>query len=437
MRFSRLIPIIAMLALAPPAHAADKILTMDESHLKGFGQGVSGIDASALAAVFSLSPTTLTISSGAIAATGSSHKIDTESAAASDDLDTITATTKGLRVFTLANASHNVVFRDHAVGSGNIYTPNAVSITLDLTTDYVLAFSDGTNVHVIGGRTAAVGGFGYTGNATAAATLTVASGVITRTQMVHKVAGEGAANDDLDTVTGAATDGVVTVLRPSSDSVDIVVKHGTGNIECPGASDITLAEDDDFVVLVGNGTKAAVVAYKTKAADIVAARLGTGAVTSAKILDATIEAADEHYAGRGQIVICGDLTTINNNTVYYGPNTAATATAVGGLTCDTTAAGSATEATADAPVFTGKAFQVRGMVCRNADTNATVSYTLRSAVAGTTPSVTCSVLDNELDCVSAVQTTTAIASGATLAVAAASTANMGTAAFVCVIEIAY
>lgn len=141
--------------------------------------------------------------------------------------------------------------------------------------------------------------------------------------------------------------------------------------------------------------------------------------------------------GRGQIVICGDLTTINNNTVYYGPITTVTADAPGGMDCDVTAAGNATEATADAPAFTAKAFHVLGMVCRNADTNAAVTYALRTAAGATTPSVTCSVADGELDCVADVQTTTAIASGATVAIAASSTADMGAVAFVCTIDIAY
>jgi hypothetical protein len=165
--------------------------------------------------------------------------------------------------------------------------------------------------------------------------------------------------------------------------------------------------------------------------------LPAGSIDGTEILDGTINAADEAYAGRGQIVICGDLVTINNNTVYYGPNTAVSATGSGGMTCDTSAAGNVTEATADAPAFTAKAFQVRGMVCRTVDTNATVSFTLRTAAGATVPSVTCSAADNELDCVGDVQTTTEIASAATVAVAAASTADVGTAAFVCTIDIAY
>lgn len=165
--------------------------------------------------------------------------------------------------------------------------------------------------------------------------------------------------------------------------------------------------------------------------------LSAGAIDGTEILDGTVQAVDEAYAGRGKLVVCGDLVTISNNTVYYGPNRAVSATGSGGMTCDTTAAGNTTEATVDEAALQAKAFQVRGMICRTVDTNATVSFTLRTAAGATVPSVTCSTADNELDCVADVQTTTEIASGATIAVAAASTADVGTAAFVCEIDIAY
>ena len=63
---------------------------------------------------------TLTIASGVVTATGSSHRIDTEGAAASDDLDTISVT--GDRDFALlvlhpANTARTVVVKN---GSGNI-----------------------------------------------------------------------------------------------------------------------------------------------------------------------------------------------------------------------------------------------------------------------------------------------------------------------------
>lgn len=143
--------------------------------------------------------------------------------------------------------------------------------------------------------------------------------------------------------------------------------------------------------------------------------------------------------GRGFFTICGDAVTINNNTIYYGPSDTLTANVPGGAACDITAAGNATEATADAPAFGDLGFQVLGMWCRNqADANAAVSFTLRTAAGATVPSVTCSIADNSRNCVADVQTTTAVASGATVAVAAASTSDVGASnGFSCTIAIAY
>lgn len=223
------------------------------------------------------------------------------------------------------------------------------------------------------------------------------------------------------TVRGVDGGTVVITAADNDTNADLAVRPGgDGGLTLGGATTPTVTVSTDGT---GNG-------------EVV---LPAGSIGSTEILDDTIEAADEHYAGRGQIVICGDATTVNNNTVYYGPITTVTATDIGGMDCDVSAAGNTTEATADAPAFTAKAFQVRGMICRSVDHNAAagISYTLRTAAAATVPSVTCSIADNVLDCVADVQTTTAIASGATVAVAVASTNDVGAAAFVCVIDIAY
>jgi len=143
--------------------------------------------------------------------------------------------------------------------------------------------------------------------------------------------------------------------------------------------------------------------------------------------------------GRDFFTICGEATTVNNNTVYYGPSTTLTANTANGQACDINATGNATEATADAPIYTNKAVQVLGMTCRNeGDANAAISFTLRTAAGATVPSVTCSIADGERDCVADVQTTTAIAAGATVAVAAASTSDVGdNNGFVCKVDVAY
>ena len=76
--------------------------------------------------------------------------------------------------------------------------------------------------------------------------LTIAAGVVTQVQNFHRIAGEGAADDDLDTITAAAdvTDGYVLLVRSSSDSVNITLRHGTGNLQCAGGRDIILDNDD-------------------------------------------------------------------------------------------------------------------------------------------------------------------------------------------------
>ncbi len=144
------------------------------------------------------------------------------------------------------------------------------------------------------------------------------------------------------------------------------------------------------------------------------------------------------FQARATITICGDATTVNNNTVYYGPSQVLTSSAtIGAVVCDTTAAGSTTEATADAPALPATAFYPLGMVCWQPDSGNTITYTLRSAAAAITPAISVSIADNVLSGASSATATTAVASGATLAVAVASSGDIGTLPFRCDIAIAY
>jgi len=72
-----------------------------------------------------------TISSGSITALGSYHTIDTQSAAASDDLDTISTTGSGLFVMWRAEDDARTVVVKH--NTGNIFIPTALDISLDTT----------------------------------------------------------------------------------------------------------------------------------------------------------------------------------------------------------------------------------------------------------------------------------------------------------------
>jgi hypothetical protein len=75
---------------------------------------------------FSTPKTSLTIASGVITASRGYHLVDTESAAASDDLDTINGGTDGMRlVIRAASSSRTVVIKD---GTGNIHGPGDITL---------------------------------------------------------------------------------------------------------------------------------------------------------------------------------------------------------------------------------------------------------------------------------------------------------------------
>lgn len=77
--------------------------------------------------------------------------------------------------------------------------------------------------------------------------LTIASGVVTVTDSVHRVDTEGsAASDDLDTINGGA-DGYVLILRTVANARDVVLKDATGNLYLSG--DFTLSRDQDTITL--------------------------------------------------------------------------------------------------------------------------------------------------------------------------------------------
>lgn len=82
----------------------------------------------------------LTISAGAVTVTQNYHTVDTESSAASDDLDTINGGTAGLVVvMRTANDARDVTIR-HAVG--NVYCAGGANIVLDYTYNLALLIYD-------------------------------------------------------------------------------------------------------------------------------------------------------------------------------------------------------------------------------------------------------------------------------------------------------
>jgi hypothetical protein len=87
-------------------------------------------------------PTIKTISGGAITATGSWHRVDTEGNAASDDLDTINGGVQGaLLILSAQDASHDVVVKS---SGGNIRTNVGSDVTLGDLDDHILLHYDAT-----------------------------------------------------------------------------------------------------------------------------------------------------------------------------------------------------------------------------------------------------------------------------------------------------
>lgn len=91
-------------------------------------------------------------------------------------------------------------------------------------------------------------------NLKTATELTIASGVITKTQSWHTIDTQAdVASDDLDTINGGV-DGDILYARANHTDRTVVVKHGTGNILCAGGADITLDSTGLFVLFIYDGT---------------------------------------------------------------------------------------------------------------------------------------------------------------------------------------
>jgi hypothetical protein len=67
---------------------------------------------------------------------------------------------------------------------------------------------------------------------------TIASGVVTADPPFMRLAAESGSTDDLDTINGGSQ-GDLLWVRPDGSDV-ITLKDGTGNLVCPGGSDVAL-----------------------------------------------------------------------------------------------------------------------------------------------------------------------------------------------------
>lgn len=132
----------------------------DAAFIVGTGTGLVGIAIAGGAALgeFILdvrAATGLTIAVGTAVMTQTLHSIDTEAAAASDDLDTITGGAEGdFLILFPASAARTVVIK-HAAGADRFFCPNAADISLAESTDYILALRNATQWVVLSKSTLA------------------------------------------------------------------------------------------------------------------------------------------------------------------------------------------------------------------------------------------------------------------------------------------
>jgi|GEM_PF-5878689 len=120
-------PPAELMVLLTSALAAGKaglpLIVNSNSNAFALGNPLPGLTASS----------TLTIASGSVTPSRAWHLIDTEAAAASDDLTNIVTTNigdGGLLLLTAANTAHDVVLKHNAGGAGQIYLATATDLTL-------------------------------------------------------------------------------------------------------------------------------------------------------------------------------------------------------------------------------------------------------------------------------------------------------------------
>lgn len=144
------------------------------------------------------------------------------------------------------------------LGDGSVAAPS-ISFSSDgnsgfyrIGTDNVGVSTGGTKALDIGAtqRVQISNGFLSLGTPTE---LTIATGAVTATRSYHTIDTEsdGLTTDDLDTISGGA-DGDILVIRAANAARDVVVKDGTGNIQCAG--DFTMNNTQDTMTLIYDAT---------------------------------------------------------------------------------------------------------------------------------------------------------------------------------------
>jgi hypothetical protein len=272
--------------------------------------------------------------------------------------------------------------------------------------------------------------------------LTVTGGAAAGTQVFL----DGSAGEMM--LENTATGNVLLSFRDYADSADDDMAHVLMTANCTDAS--TGAEDCDFTIGVAEGGNAAETRLNLDAdGGITVGSANNDLVTVSTDGTGDAEFAvpenslgpDELAAMVDQVILCGDSP--NNTTLYSGPVVAFLG---GDYTTDYSLASggcaaldNATEATADAPIgFANTSFKVLGMMCEVTSSGSNgQSFTMRSAEANLTPSVTCTIATGDTSCTSVTASTTDVAAGATIAVQTVTTEDLSAQDWWCKVFISY
>jgi hypothetical protein len=208
-------------APSTPPSGYFQLYSKDDGKLYGKNDAGTEYDLTSVAAFGTGTDSELTISSGAVTATGSAHTIDTESDAASDDLDTISGGTEGdLLVISANNAARTVVVKH---GTGNILTFGGSDVDLDETRKTLLLHYDGSNWRVVGAASAGGGMTSFTAAGDSGGGQSIANG---------------------NTLTIAGGDGVVTADSATDTvTVSLDINSLTAQGSPTGASDYVAIYD--------------------------------------------------------------------------------------------------------------------------------------------------------------------------------------------------
>ena len=190
--------------------------------------------------------TSVTIASGAATATGSYHFIDTESAAASDDLDTVNGGYTGsILVFRLANSSRIVTFKD---GTGNLSLKG--DFVPRTNADFIMLWKSGSTwFEIARSLNSAWTEVAVTINTNDEITIPNGDGGITIMDVKVSTNG-GAGTDNVAGIIGGK-DGDRIRLRATDSTKDVVLKHNatvTSGVKLYLNADFTLDHLGDLAV---------------------------------------------------------------------------------------------------------------------------------------------------------------------------------------------